>query len=218
MEGLQPEFKLRLSEPHEGMSEIAIAALHLSEGAERLALEDRTMVHHRDGRVENVAEHSNMLAIVAPALAEQFFPELDENLVARYAAIHDFLEAYVGDTPTLDISEEGLRAKEELEKSGLAQMKIDYAHLPKFVARINSYEQQIVPEARFVRVCDKIMPLLIHFLDGGKVLGSYIDRRGLLENSANRAASLRENYSEFEQLIQLREELSELAAQKLLSA
>jgi 5'-deoxynucleotidase YfbR-like HD superfamily hydrolase len=212
MEYREPEFLFALSEPTENISELGQAVLHLSEVAERLANEDRTLVDHDSGRPENVAEHSNMLAIIGPAVAEQFFPELDQNLIARYASIHDLIEAYVGDTPTHSISEQGLLDKEAIEKIGLQKLKEDFVHLPKFVEFVESYEQQKVPEARFVRVLDKCMPALMHFANGGVVLRRYINKEDLLENSALRSATLRRNYPEFERLIALREELSALIA------
>ena len=196
---------------------MAKAVIHLSELAEGLANEDRTLVNHGSGRPENVAEHSNMLAIIAPVVAEEYFPELDANLVARYASVHDCIEAYVGDTPTHDITEQGLLDKGDLEKLGLAKLKSDFRHLPSFAGFVESYESQVVPEARFVRVLDKSMPALLHLANGGVVLASHIDKPGLRDNSKQRAASLRRDYPELEQLIVLREELSTLIAEEFLS-
>jgi hypothetical protein len=79
-----------------GMSGIAYTALQLAALSSRLALENRTLVNHITGRPENVAEHSNMLAIVAPGIAELYYPELDANLISRFASIHDAVEAYEG--------------------------------------------------------------------------------------------------------------------------
>lgn len=216
MEQPEQQFLFEPSAPRDGFSRLAQAVLHLSEISERLANEPRTLVDHADGRPENVAEHSNMLAIIAPAMAEEFYPGLDANLVARYASIHDIVEAYVGDTPTHDISSDGLLSKEALERAGLEKLKSDFMHLPKFVAFVESYEEQIVPEARFVRVLDKCMPALMHFANGGAVLRSYITKQDLMQNSAERAAALRAQYPEFEMLIRLREELSSEVAEAFL--
>ena len=204
------------SAQREGFSRLAQAVLHLSEISERLANEPRTLVNHLDGRPENVAEHSNMLAVIAPAIAEEFYPELDANLVARYASVHDIVEAYVGDTPTHNISADGLLSKEALEKIGLEKLKSDFAHLPKFAAFIESYEEQVVPEARFVRVLDKSMPAAMHFADQGAVLRSYISKEEVMQNSDERSAALRAQYPEYETLIALREELSRKMAEAFL--
>lgn len=73
----------------DGISDMAYAALQLAALSSRLALEERVLVNHITGRAENVAEHSAMLAIVAPAIAEMYYPALDANLVGRFAAVHD---------------------------------------------------------------------------------------------------------------------------------
>lgn len=193
-------------------SALALAAL-----SERLAHENRALVNHKSGRPENVAEHSLMLSLVAPAIAEQYFPKLDTNLVARYATIHDAVEAYVGDTPTHAITDDDYSLKQQLEKHGLKQLKKEFSFLPKFTQIVVDYGTQLIPEARFVRVVDKWMPLLIQFSEGGHTLASYVNRAELLENSAVRARALRRQYPEFSELINVREELARLAATKLLT-
>jgi len=196
-------------------SDLTHAAIQIAALSGRLALEDRTLVKHKGGRAENVAEHSCMLAMVAPVLAEEYYPDLDANLVARFATLHDAVEAYVGDTPTHNIDAAGQLDKEEREKKGLEQLLDDYRGLPTFTKLISGYEEQQVPEARFVRVVDKLMPLLVHFIEGGGALREYIDVPGLLKNSAQKAQALREEYPDFEKLIAAREELAKLAGKHL---
>lgn len=197
------------------VSRIANAAIQLSAIANRLAQENRTHCCHADGRAENVSEHSHMLSVVAPAIAEEFYPNLDANLVARYATIHDIVEAYVGDTPTHDLSEAGFLDKEDLEKLGLEKIKKDYQHLPSFVQLINAYEEQKVSEARFVRMIDKWMPLLIHFIEGGATLRSYTSADELRLNSAERSGKFKAEYPDFADLVDVRNELAHRAAIKL---
>lgn len=206
-----------LSSPRDGISNLAQHVLYLSEISEKLATEERTLVRHADGRSENVAEHSLTLAIIAPAIAEKYFPDLDANLIARFATVHDIVEAYVGDTPTHDIKAVDLHAKSTLEAEGLAMLRSDFSFVTSFVAVVDAYEAQQEPEARFVRVLDKCMPALMHFADGGTTLRGYCTPKTLEEDSRNKAAMLREQYPEFETLIALREELSKLIAHEFLS-
>ena len=210
-------FLYEIPKVYRDVSSVTNSALQLAALSARLALENRTLCEHKTGRAENVAEHSNMLALVAPAIAEQYFEELDSNLIARFATIHDAVEAYVGDTPTHEITVEGLDSKQVLEKSGLDQLKKEYAGLPLFAQLIDDYEAQQIPEARFVRVVDKWMPLLVHFQQGGSVLAWHYDREGLMANSDMRCAQLRQEYPEFNSLIDVREELAVLAAKELLT-
>jgi putative hydrolase of HD superfamily len=210
-----PIFKFEAPGVAPGLSDIGNSVLGAACLAEQLALENRTNVDHKDGRAETVAEHSNMLAIVGPIIAEQYFPHLDANLVARFATIHDLLEAYVGDTPTYNYHAVDMPAKEQREGLALQQLACDYAESPLFVGVVKQYAEQLVPEARFIRVLDKIMPLLQHFHNGGRNLRTLTTREQLLTAQSVRNEHLREQYPEFEELIRLREELTKHAADTL---
>lgn len=194
-----------------GQTAIRVAAI-----ASRLAVEERTIVRNVDGRPENVAEHSSMLAIVAPILAEEYFPELNADRIARYASVHDLLEAYCGDTPTHIISADQLQEKAERERAALQQLKIEYADLPSFVAFVKEYEAQEMPEARFVRMADKLMPLLVHINDAGYGfrLAGYTPA-AIRQNSVERARDFLREYPDMAPIVQLRVELSEYAAGQL---
>jgi 5'-deoxynucleotidase YfbR-like HD superfamily hydrolase len=211
-----PEFKFVLPEPYEGISDKAQTVIYLAHFAESLALENRTLVNHPTGRAENVAEHSNMLGIIAPAYAEEYYPDLDPNLVARYCPIHDGVEAYVGDTPTHIFSKELLVSKEELEKRGFEQLKKDFSWLPKFVTKVEEYEEQRIPEARFLRVFDKLAPLALHFVEGGKTYKGSFSEGFALSNASKREEYLREMYPEYNDLVDVRQELSRLAVREFL--
>lgn len=198
----------------EGISEAANVAFAMGAVASRLVAEERTRCNHPDGRAENVAEHSFMLAKVAPELAILLYPELDPGLVARFAIVHDDVEAYVGDTATDRITADGLRDKEELERQGLEQLKIEYANIPSYAQLVSDYEAQEIPEARFVRVVDKLMVLLIHFPNDGAVLQANWTQETMLQHAQGRAESLLKQYPEFEKLVDLRNELVQVAAHK----
>jgi 5'-deoxynucleotidase YfbR-like HD superfamily hydrolase len=206
---------LRILDEQSDISDIAYTALQLAGLSSRLAVEERTLVNHISGRPENVAEHSIMLAIIAPAIAETHYPHLDANLVSRFATIHDAVEAYVGDTATHAISDEGLRQKAQREVEGLEYLKEDFASLPSFVRLIEQYEAQEVGEARFVRVIDKWTPILMHFVDKGATLRSYTNSKDLVDDYVSRAALLKKEFPDFGELIAIREELTQLASERL---
>ncbi len=199
------------------MSDAAYLGLKLASIADRLSLEDRTLVNHHTGRAENVAEHSLMLAFISPIISEKLYPELDANLVARFATIHDVIEAYVGDTPTYDIDAAELVVKDKLEATGLKKLIKDYSDIPAFADLVKQYEAQNSPEARFVRVLDKCMPAYMHLVEGGKTLRSHTDRKGLFKYSTIKSNRLKKEYPDFTELIDLREELGMLIAGHLLN-
>ena len=206
-------FKLPAKLP--GMSDITYAALQLATLSSRLALEDRTLVNHITGRAENVAEHSNMLAIVAPGIAELYYPHLDANLISRFASIHDAVEAYVGDTTTHNITEKGLIEKAAREARGLADFKKDFSFMPGVVEMIELYEAQEIAEARFVRIIDKWTPVLMHFNDQGRTVRSYTNPKKIVKDYEPYAKRLREQFPEFPELVSARQELTALVAEHL---
>jgi 5'-deoxynucleotidase YfbR-like HD superfamily hydrolase len=218
MSSLEKEQTVRMFQPPArlpGISDIAYTALQLAALSSRLALENRTLVNHITGRAENVAEHSAMLAIVAPAIAEMHYPHLDANLVGRYATIHDAVEAYVGDTATHAIDDEGLQQKAKREAQGLQHLRNDFAALPPFVKLIDQYEAQEKAEARFVRVIDKWTPVLVHFADKGATVRSYTNPQRLVDDYASHAERLRKQFPDFPELVAVREELTRLVAKHL---
>jgi 5'-deoxynucleotidase YfbR-like HD superfamily hydrolase len=198
------------------LSEGANISLQIGAIATRQTQNERTRCIHQDGRPENVAEHSFMLAKVAPELAVLLYPELDENLVARLSTLHDDLEAYVGDTPTDSLSDLDLTPKEILEVHALRQLSKEYAHIPSYVRLVQVYEAQQVPEARFVRAVDKLMVVLIHFQNGGAVLIANYTYESYLESESTLLARDRYKYGEFEKIVQIRKELGQELADRYL--
>src|SRR5689334_19330112 len=129
---------------------------------------DRTAVYHPDGVTpESDSDHTVMLGWLACALAARYFPRLDVGLVAQFALVHDAPEVYAGDTPTLRIDAAGRAAKAAREHAAVGRLRAEFAdRLPWFVDMITAYEAQVLPEARFVRGLDKVLPKIVHLLDG----------------------------------------------------
>jgi hypothetical protein len=75
---------------------------------------------------------------------------------------------------------------------------------------MQDYEAQIIPEARVVRLIDKLMTQLIHFPNQGKVIRELYTRETFIEHGRARAASLLVDFPEFPELIELRLELDQL--------
>ena len=210
------EFLFTVPDVEPGLSDGARVAIQMGALASRLVGVDRTRCDHPDGRAENVAEHSLMLAKVAPEVAHLLYPELDENLVARFATIHDDVEVYAGDTATDIPSNLDPVAKEVREAAGLNQLRKEYAHMPGYVELILQYEAQSVPEARFVRAVDKLMVLLIQFPNEGAVLRDNYTYDSYLQAESSLLARDAYKYGEFDQIIALRRELGQELADRFL--
>ncbi|MCU0667350.1 MAG: HD domain-containing protein [Patescibacteria group bacterium] len=118
-----------------------------------------------DGTRETVIAHSYMLSIVAPAIAE-LLGGYDIGMIAFYSLAHEFAELVTGDTATFSISDEDLQQKTLAEAKSLHKV-LD--RLPPFWANILiEYEKQHDPESRFVRMVDKILPVIVDILGQGE--------------------------------------------------
>lgn len=169
----------------------------------------RTLCDHPDGRAENDAEHSFMLALIAVPFAEQYYPELDSGLVAKYAVVHDLAEAYVGDTPTHDIDDAGLKAKAELERLGRNQLRKEYLPIaPTLVALLDQYESQNNAESRFVRMLDKLVTISIQFPNDYATMKKSFERKDHERMVRTRINRFAKEYVDQKQILELYDELA----------
>lgn len=167
---------------------------------------------HQDGVTpESDTTHTAMLGLLAVGLAQQWYGPhpfrivLDPGWVAQYALVHDLPEAIAGDVPTYRITKRLAESKERRERS--ARMDIgdrfmnELSHVP---ALISLYENQIDPEARFVKALDKILPKICAILNEGASLRSMgTDRVELLRRHRKQVAQVREYAWEFTELFDL---------------
>lgn len=171
---------------------------------------DRTAVYHPDGVTpESDTDHTVMLGWVACSLAAKYFPVLDVGLVAQFALVHDAPEVYAGDTPTLRISDAGRAAKAEREAAATRRLRAEFdGCLPWLPSLLEAYEKQVLPEARFVRGVDKILPKVVHVLDGCAGLVDHGMSSAELKRVFERQeADMRAYVGEFTELMDLRAEL-----------
>lgn len=114
---------------------------------------------------EDDAQHSFMLALVATELAATYYPDLDAGLVSQFSTVHDLVELETKDTPTYTLDAAGLAIKHNAEQAALRKL---CRRLPQYTALLlERYEKQVEPEARFVRLVDKILPIAVDILGPG---------------------------------------------------
>lgn len=189
---------------------IAVAAL-----CERLASEERTYVDHADGRPENVAEHCFLLAKVAVLLADAYYPDLDHGKIALYAMVHDDVEAYVGDTSTDPTANVDYQAKHDRELHALEQLSADYRPFSDaYIHYVTSYEEQTVPEARFVRMVDKVVVATQAYFDDGAVIKDKYTYDQFVAFQLERAKVWGDEYPEFTEVISIRTDMQMYLARK----
>ena len=119
-------------------------------------------------RLENSAEHSWHLALMALVLAEHAAaPGLDLLKVLRMLVVHDLVEIDAGDTFAYD---EAAR-KDQKEREERAAERL-FALLPAedgaaLRAVWDEFEEQDSPEANFARSLDRLQPMLLNYVNGG---------------------------------------------------
>lgn len=201
--------------------ELANALVDLGRLALAFGRIDRTAVYHPDQMTpESDSDHTVMLGWLACAVAARCFPGLDIGLVAQFALIHDAPEVYAGDTPTLRISTLGRTAKEDRERAAVNRIHTEFVStLPWFPELLISYELQVLPEARFVRGMDKILPKIVHLLDGAAGLVEQgMFRTELTQVFTRQRVDMMRYVGEFTELMELHAELaSQVQAQPVLA-
>ncbi|KND46942.1 MAG: Hydrolase (HAD superfamily) [Parcubacteria bacterium C7867-004] len=133
------------------------------------------VTHYPDGvTLESDTDHTVMLGIIACAFAKEHAPHLDTGKIAEFALVHDLVEVYAKDTPMFGMKNEAYtKDKEERESLALERIKREYDSVFPWIAEtIEEYESLKTPEARFVKVFDKVLPKLVHILNRGVTVKS----------------------------------------------
>lgn len=106
-------------------------------------------------RNETDGEHAFTLAILAITVAERLKLNLDSGLIAKYALVHDLVEAHAGDV-SARASEEHHTAKPDKEHEAYLVIKQQYQEVAPWIPNtIESYEARSNPEALYVYAMDK---------------------------------------------------------------
>jgi len=133
-------------------------------------------------RLENSAEHSWHVALLAVLLREAAPPGVDHDRVVRMLLVHDLVEVDAGDTFCYDA--DANLGREARERAAAARL---FGILPAEQARElaalwEEFEAAESTDARFAAALDRFQPLLLNFHGGG---GSW------LEHAITRAQVLR---------------------------
>jgi len=131
-------------------------------------IQRKTVIH---GRRETDGEHTLHLQFLAVAYAARYHPDLDIGKVALYCMVHDLVEVYAGDMPTLAASAEDMAVKEEREANALSRLKEELGEKWAFIIELlEAYESLSDNESCYVRTFDKCDPGFTHYNNRGKVL------------------------------------------------
>jgi len=177
--------------------------------------------YYADSKPENDIEHSFHLAVSAIEMAATYHPELNSGLIAEFCLVHDLPEVYAGDVPTFNITPEARLAKEKAEQAATEKLLLE---LPPHLAQLlKRYEEQVEPEARFVRFIDKLLPAVIHSVatDANKTIFKEMFGMKSVEDVQadrhERTALLQSMFPEFQFIHIVRELVSQTARDRIFS-
>lgn len=157
-----------------------------------------------NGRRESVAEHSWMMTLMAFFMRDEF-PEADMDKVIRMCIIHDLGEAFTGDIPTFDKTEEDEKKEEKVLNQWVKGLPDFYSK--EMQSLYQEMEERTTLEAKIYKSIDGLEAVIQHnFSD----LSTWIPR----EYEMNRTyADDKVAFSEY--LKQLREEIRKDTIEKI---
>lgn len=161
---------------------------------------ERATLHEDGARAETDTDHTVMLGLVACELAP---PHLDRAKISAFALVHDLVEVYAGDAQTLTITPHGMTEKVEREAAARARLTGELGEGSWIAATLATYEEQREPEARFVRLVDKILPKLTHAFNSCEGARRLTDRDGFMRAHARQLELMRRDYPEFSEALDL---------------
>lgn len=111
------------------------------------------------GRHESVAEHSWRIALMGMLVANEF-PEADMNKVIRMCLIHDLGEAFTGDIPTFEKTDQDEKKEENILLDWVRTFpEPEKSEWEALYAEMNALE---TTEAKIYKALDKIEAVIQH--------------------------------------------------------
>jgi len=139
------------------------------------------------GEKESSADHSWRLALTTFIIADELRLKIDINKSIKIALVHDIAEAITGDIDAILIAEGKVSVEDKRRQEEEAVKKLKET-LPETVGSEISdlwheYEEEVTPEARFVKALDKIETLTQLVESGYKIY----DKPEFIPNYADKA-------------------------------
>ena len=125
----------------------------------------KTKLFHAD-RLENDAEHSWTICMIALVLHKYANFTVDIDRVIKMLLIHDIVEIDTGDTFLYDVEKSNSRAKEIIAAERIFGMLEEEQKLD-FISLWIEFEQKQTPEAKFAAAVDRLEPVLQNYLNEG---------------------------------------------------
>lgn len=128
----------------------------------------RTRVKSADARLENSAEHSWHVALMAILMEEHANEPVDIARVVKMLLLHDVVEIDAGDTFVYDVAASAEQEQKELQAAQrLFGMLPDDQGQPLLELWLE-FEAASTADAKFAKALDRIIPMLLNYQNQGQ--------------------------------------------------
>lgn len=128
----------------------------------------RTRVKSAESRLENSAEHSWHVALMAILMEEHANETVDISQVVKMLLLHDIVEIDAGDTFVYDLAATELQAEKEFDAAKRLFGLLPNDQGDALFSVWLEFEQAESAEAKFAKALDRIIPMLLNFHNQGQ--------------------------------------------------
>lgn len=128
----------------------------------------RTRVKSADGRLENTAEHSWHVALMALLMEEHANEPVDISKVVKMLLLHDIVEIDAGDTFVYDTAASQVQEENELKAAKRLFGMLPEEQGQELMGIWLEFEAAQSPEAKFGKALDRIIPMLLNYYNNGQ--------------------------------------------------
>lgn len=128
----------------------------------------RTRVRSADGRLENSAEHSWHVALMAILMQEHANEPVDLTKVLKMLLLHDIVEIDAGDTFVYDTAAYQQQTEKELAAAERLFALLPSDQAEELKAIWLEFESAQSAEAKYAKALDRMIPMLLNFHNNGQ--------------------------------------------------
>ncbi|MEF1284960.1 MULTISPECIES: HD domain-containing protein [unclassified Vibrio] len=128
----------------------------------------RTRVKSAEGRLENSAEHSWHVALMAILMEEHANQPVDISRVVKMLLLHDVVEIDAGDTFVYDVAASAQQEQKELEAAQRLFGMLPSDQGQSLLELWLEFESATSADAKFAKALDRIIPMLLNYHNQGQ--------------------------------------------------
>lgn len=128
----------------------------------------RTRIKSVDGRLENSAEHSWHVALMAVLMQEHANAPVDICRVMKMLLIHDVVEIDAGDTFVYDAAASIEQSEKEIKAAERLFGMLPSEQGNELLALWHEFEAAQTDDAKYAKALDRLIPMLLNYHNNGQ--------------------------------------------------